>query len=298
MKRFQRYLFENVLKTMLTIVGGLVLIALLTQGLTQIDLIVEDRQSALTFLYVSALAAPQMVSLLMPLALFVAAVSALNRAHRDSEIVVAQASGMSRWDIASPILRLAVLGAILHLIINLWIQPTSYREMRETVSNAKSDLAASLIRPGEFNTAVDGLTVYVGESLGGGELRTLLISDTRDPNGAATYIARTGALTKVDDVPAIVMRNGRVQQVDTSGTLSDLTFDQYVFEMSAFVKDDTNFVLKASDRYLPELFRPDMTNYYDKQHYKSVACRRSFPHRYTVAESGDGAVSNCCRSGR
>ena len=122
---------------MLTIVGGLVAIALLTQGLTQLDLIVENRQSAFTFLYVSALAAPQVISLLLPFALFIAATASLNRAHRESEIVVAQASGMSRFGIASPILRIAALSAVLHLFINLWIQPYAYREMRETVSSAR-----------------------------------------------------------------------------------------------------------------------------------------------------------------
>ena len=265
MNSFQQYLFQNVLKTMLTIVGGLVLIALLTQGLTQMDLIVENRQSALTFFYVSMLAAPQVISLLLPIALFIAAASSLNRAHRDSEIVVAQAAGMTRFQIASPILRLAILAALLQLAINLWVQPASYREMRETVTNAKSDLAASLVRPGEFNNPAENLTVYVGEALGGGELRTLLISDQRDPNSEAVYIARSGALTEVDGVPAILMRDGRVQQADPKGNVSDLTFDQYVFELGAFMKTDGGFILKSSDRYLPELFFPDMTNYYDKK---------------------------------
>ncbi len=264
MSQFQRYLFGNVLRMMGSIVGGLVLIALLTQGLSQLDLIVENRQSALTFLYVSVLAAPQMISLLLPIALFVAAVATMNRAHRDSEIVVAQAAGMSRLDIASPVLRIAAFSAILHLMLNLWVQPTAYREMRETVTNARTDLAASLVRPGEFNRPADNLMVSVGEALGGGELRTLMIRDERDPSGAITYLAQTGAITQIDGVPAILMRNGRIQQRDENGKLSDLAFEQYVFELSPFMQSDANFILKASDRYLPELFQPDLNNFYDR----------------------------------
>ena len=100
---FQRYLFRNVLRTLLAIVGGLALIALLTKGLDQIDLIVDNRQSLLVYLYVSVLGAPQIISLLMPIALFVAITGALNIAHRENEIVVAQASGMSNWGVASPV---------------------------------------------------------------------------------------------------------------------------------------------------------------------------------------------------
>ena len=248
---------------MLTIVGGLVAIALLTQGLTQLDLIVENRQSAFTFLYVSALAAPQVISLLLPFALFIAATASLNRAHRESEIVVAQASGMSRFGIASPILRIAALSAVLHLFINLWIQPYAYREMRETVSSARSDIAATLIKPGEFNFPSDNLTIFVGESGGNNQLRDLLFADDRDPEGTTYYIARNGALTEIDGVPAMIMREGHIQQMDDNGRLSDLSFDEYPFELSAFMKDDGAFVLKASDRFLPELFWPDITNYYD-----------------------------------
>ena len=123
---FQRYLFRNVLRTLIAIVGGLALIALLTQGLSQIqDTIVQNRQSMLAFLWVSVLATPQIISLLMPIALFIATAAALNVAHRENEIVVSQASGMSNWQVASPVLRLAVLAAILHLGLNLWVQPAA-----------------------------------------------------------------------------------------------------------------------------------------------------------------------------
>src|SRR5262249_13459156 len=82
MAGFQRFLFRTVLRPLLAIVGGLVLIALLPPGLPQIDLIINNRQSLLVYLWVSLLAAPQIISLLMPVALFVATTGALSVAHR------------------------------------------------------------------------------------------------------------------------------------------------------------------------------------------------------------------------
>ena len=52
MTRVQRYLFFEVLRMVAIIVGGLALLALLAQGLSRTDLIVESRQSALTYFYV------------------------------------------------------------------------------------------------------------------------------------------------------------------------------------------------------------------------------------------------------
>ena len=257
MTHIQRYIFFNVLRAVLTIVGGLALIAILAQGISQTDLIVENHQSALTYLRVVALGAPQVIAVLGPIALFVAALNALNRVQRDHEIVVAQAAGMTRWQIASPVLRLAVLVAIVHLCVNLFIQPLAQRELRETIADARADIATSLIRPGAFTYPTDGLTIYVRES-SGGVFRGMLISDTRIKNRAVDYIAELGNLVEVEGSPAIRMSNGQIQQLDDLGQLSILDFDDYVFDLTDFLAEDSDLALKPSDRFLHELFYPDL----------------------------------------
>jgi len=259
MNRVQRYLFFEVLRMVLIIVGGLALLALLAQGLSRTDLIVESRQSALTYFYVVMLGAPQVIALLTPLALFVAGIWSLNRIHRDSEIVVAQAAGMTRWQIASPIMRLAAFLALFHLAVNLWVQPTAQRELRETVREARADLAAALIRPGQFTSAGDQLTFFARES-NGSELKGIIISDGRsEPD--IDYLAQSGGVVNVDGVPNIVLRDGQIQQLGEDGTLRVVDFDQYAFDLSPFLKEDGELVLKSSDRYLHELFYIDTLSY-------------------------------------
>jgi lipopolysaccharide export system permease protein len=262
MSGFQRYLFQNVLRTLLAIVGGLALIALLTQGLTQIGLIVENRQSMLVYLWVSVLAAPQIISLLLPVALFIATAGALNVAHRENEIVVAQASGMSNWQVASPVMRLAALAAILHLGLNLWIQPAASRELRETVTHASTDLAASLVREGMFMQHGDGLTTFA-RRVNGTEMHDLLISDGRNPKQVVTFIAKTAFLAEMEGSPVLVMRDGQRQTLRENGALEILKFDQSPFDLAPFANDQKAVILEESDRFLPELFFPDMNNYYD-----------------------------------
>ncbi|WP_084396777.1 LptF/LptG family permease [Henriciella aquimarina] len=265
MNRIQSYLFRQVFRSVIVIVGGLTLLAILAQGLSQTDLIVENRQSALVFFYVVALGAPQVIALLTPLAIFVATVWSMNKLHRENEIVVAGASGMTRWDIASPIIRLAVLAAIAHLAVNLWVQPTAQRTLRETVREARADLATSLVRPGQFTQAGENLTVYARESRGG-DLIGVMISDNRAE--ARDYIAQRGRFVEVDGVPSIVMWEGQIHQIDSNGALSILDFDQSTFDLSPFIEDTDAVVLKASDRYLHELVWIDTTNYQELQDRK------------------------------
>ncbi len=262
MTKVQSYLFYEVLRAVVIIVGGLALLALLAQGLARTDLILENRQSALTYFYIVMLGSPQIIALLTPLALFVAGVWSLNRIHKDSEIVVAQAAGMTRWQIASPILRLAVLCAIAHLSVNLWVQPLAQRAMRETVAVARADLAAALIRPGQFTTNGDRLTFYAREQVAG-ELRGVLISDMTDPVSPTDILARSAALVEVDGKPTLLLRDAISMQLDENQQLSILEFAEYPFDLSEYMKEDSELALKASDKFLHELFFVDRTNYFE-----------------------------------
>ncbi len=262
MTKVQSYLFYEVLRAVAIIVGGLALLALLAQGLSRTDLILENRQSALTYFYIVMLGSPQIIALLTPLALFVAGVWSLNRIHKDSEIVVAQAAGMTRWQIASPIMRLAALCAIAHLGVNLWVQPMAQRAMRETVAVARADLAAALIRPGQFTTNGERLTFYAREQVAG-ELRGVLISDMTDPVYPTDILARSAALVEVDGRPTLLLRDAISMQLDENQQLSILEFAQYPFDLSEYMQEDADLALKASDKFLHELFFVDRTNYFE-----------------------------------
>ena len=264
MTKIQLHLFRQVLQAVLIIVGSLVMVALLAQGLSRTDVILENRQSALTYFYIVMLGSPQVIALLLPLALFVAGVWSLNRIHKDSEIVVAQAAGMTRWQVASPVLRLAVVCLVVHLGVNLWVQPMSQRAMREAVADARADLAASLFRAGQFTSNGERLTFYARDQVGG-ELRGVMISDMTDPEFPTDILARSAALVSVNGQPTLLLRDALSQQMDVNQQLSVLEFDQYMFDLSEFMKEDTELVLKASDKFLFELIFLDRQNYFENK---------------------------------
>lgn len=264
MTKIQAHLFRQVLSAVVIIVGGLVMMALLAQGLSRTDLILENRQSALTYFYIVMLGSPQVIALLTPLAIFVGSVWSLNRIHKDSEIVVAQAAGMTRWQVASPLIRLAVMCAVLHLGVNLWVQPAAQRAMREAVAVARADLAAAMIRPGQFTTNGERLTFYAREQIGG-ELRGVMISDMTDPDYPTDILARSAALVTVEGRPTLLLRDALSQQLDNNQQLSILEFDQYMFDLTDFMKEDSELILKASDKYLHELFFVDRKDYFQNK---------------------------------
>ena len=261
MKLLQRYIFSQAFSPAIFALSALALLALLTQSLQTLDLIVENRQSAATFFHITVLALPQLIGIIMPLAVFMAAIYALNRMTNDSELVVAKANGVSPWAMSTPVLRLGVYALIFHLLINLLLQPVSFRQMRAKILTVKTDIASQMVQAGRFVTPVPDLTVYTREILPDGELRDILIHDGRDKDSQSTHIAKTGRLQKSETSPSLLLFDGSVQTPIAGGGLDVIDFETYQLDLSDVVALDNVLRLKSSDRFLHELLRPDPRNY-------------------------------------
>lgn len=275
MNTLETYVLRQTLAPLLAILAALASVAILTQGLDQLSILATNRNSGFAFAWVTILALPQLVSLILPLAIFFAVAYAMNRMHSESETVVAYSAGVSYGRLAKPVLRLAIGAAVVHLAVTTLIQPAAYREMRETLHEVRADVAATLVREGAFTFPADNLTLYARERGPGGEMRDMMIHDAR-PRLPITYTARRGIVAMVEGTPAVVMRDGQIQRQQGDGTVEVLDFDQYMVPLGDFLVAAENFFLKPSDRFLFELFRPDNTSFYDQRNVNRLLAEAHF----------------------
>ena len=185
----QKYISRQVLYPFIFSLLALTTLAVLTQSLQTIDLITENNQSALTFFYLTLLAMPKLIAIIMPISLFLSILYSLNRIAMDGELIVAKASGMSTWEISNPIIRVSILAVMMHLLINLLVQPLAFSEMRKEVFKARTDIASKMVSSGEFIKPVKGFTMYAGDIGADGIIKDILINDARDRTKTITYIA-------------------------------------------------------------------------------------------------------------
>ncbi|PIC00468.1 LPS export ABC transporter permease LptF [Caulobacter sp. X] len=265
MRLIERYLFRQLLGPTLLATAALVALALLARSLSEFDVLVEQRQSAVVFLKIILLALPQLLAIMMPLALFVAALVALNRLHTEQEIVVCFAGGMSRWAVISPAMRLAVLAALIALISSLWLQPWSARQIRETAFDIKTDVASTLVQPGQFTEPGPGLTVYAQSIDRDNKIQNLFIHQEMPNGGASTYSSREAEIATRKGQPVLIMRHGSNQQFSRQGVLQYTSFDEYTFDLSSLFRSDELLHYKIADRYPHELFFPDLTQDWERQ---------------------------------
>lgn len=270
MTLLQRYFWRQALWPLLIALSALATLALLTQSLSTIDLIVENRQSAFVFLKVTVLALPQLIAIILPLAVFMAILYAINRLNVDSELVVAKASGLSPRQIASPALRLATMAMIVHLIFNLLVQPLSFREMRETLLEVRTDIASQMLRPGEFITPAQGLTVYAREILPSGDMADVLIYDERSSVDPLTHAAKRGQIIQRNGRTLLSLTNGNIQTLTANGSMDLIKFDSHTLDLSEIMAMDPVLRLKTSDRFLHELLYPNARELANKSFYNKL----------------------------
>ena len=270
MNTFSAYVFRQALTPLLAILGGLAAVAVLTQGFNELDLLSEDRQGLFAFVWVTLLTLPQAMGLVLPFAMFAGTVYALQRMRRENEISVAHGAGISIYRIASPILQLAFLAALAHLTVNALVQPAAFREIRHTLYSMRANLVAGLVREGDFTHPAPGLTLYVRERAGGGQMHDVMIDDRRGSQ-EVTYTARNGAIVTAAGAPAFSMIDGQAQRQRPDGSLDVLDFDRYALPLGLNFSAPAVLYLKTSDRYLNELFFPDLTSHFDQDNLGALA---------------------------
>ncbi len=265
MRLIERYFFRQMLGPTFLATMALCLVALLGRSLSELEIIVDQRQSALLFIKVILLALPQLLNLILPVAVFVAALVALNRLHTEQEIVVAFAGGMSRWRVIRPAVNLAAIAALISLVLGIWIQPMTARMIRETAFSVKADLATTLVREGKFTNPASDLTVYAGKIDPDGLIHDLFIHQQKAKGGDTTYMASEGRVATRNGAPMLIMHRGSNQEFSPDGVLNFLRFDDYYFDLKHFIQTDELLHYKIGDRYLHELFFPDLTQDWEQK---------------------------------
>lgn len=231
----------------------------LSQSLKLLDLVINRSQSAPTFIYLTLLILPQLLVIILPLAYFAGTLQSLHRLNSESELVVMQAAGYSRAQLMVPVLLSAAAVMALTYFCALWLMPLCQRTMKEQVLDIRADLGAAILNEGQFNTPVQGLTVFIRALEPDGEIHGILVHDNRNVERPTTYLAESGVLAQTNGGGRLIMQDGTIEQATKGGAhLSVLKFQRYTFDLDQFAGPQQDVDLDTSERFLPELLWPKL----------------------------------------
>ena len=229
----------------------------LTQSLHFLDIVINRGQSATTFLYLSMLALPSILVLILPIAFFFGVLYALSRLNSDSELVVMASAGFSRAQLSVPMFIAAGIVMALTYLCGLYLMPAGMRAVADKEVDIRADIGAALLNEGTFNTPATGLTVFIREIDSDGSIRGVLVHDNRNRRAPITYLAESGQLAQTPAGARLIMVDGTVEQSAKGGAhLTVLKFQRYVFDLDQFAGPARLTGRRANERYLGELFSP------------------------------------------
>ncbi|MGF1593429.1 MAG: LPS export ABC transporter permease LptF [Kiloniellaceae bacterium] len=252
-----RYILGQLVMATIFVTLALTFAIWLTQSLRLIDYIVNRGLPASTFLTFVGLLLPSFLGIVLPVATFVAVLFVYQKLAMDSEMVVMRSAGLSQLQLARPAIILAVMVTALVYAISLYFLPASFRHFKDLQNTFRNDFSAVLLQEGVFNTLGDDITVYLRQRSADGELRGILVHDSRDPENPVTMMAERGALVSSEAGPRVVMENGNRQEFGRkTGRFSLLYFDRYTMELSEFGEASPSRWREPKERFLPELLWP------------------------------------------
>jgi lipopolysaccharide export system permease protein len=280
-----RYILGQLVMATIFVTLALTFAIWLTQSLRLIDYIVNRGLPASTFLTFVGLLLPSFLGVVLPVSCFVAVLFVYHKLAMDSEMVVMRAAGLSQLQLARPALVLAALVTVCVYAISLYFLPLSFRHFKDLQNDFRNDFSAVLLQEGVFTALNDEITVYVRERSADGELRGILVHDSRDHDKPVTMMAERGALVPSESGPRVVMENGNRQQIERgTGRFSLLYFDRYTIELSDFGEIAQSRWREPKERFLPELLWPsdDRRDQRYRQELIAEAHQRLVGPLYTV----------------
>ncbi len=266
MKTLERYIMRRTLYAFSLTIAAMTGVVWATQALRQLDLVTSKGQTIVQFIGITMLALPFLIVIVAPFALMIALILVLNSLSGDSELIVIDASGGSRFLVMKPVMLFSALVMALTAGMSLYFAPMGLAQLRTEITRVRADLVANIVKPGRFITVEDGLTFHIRNRSGNGTLDGLLLHDTRDEGTAFTYQADTGQIIEADDRTLLVMQNGTIQRrPKQQGDISIVRFQSYAFDLSNLIPEAGEPVFKASERTTANLLSPGRADAYALQ---------------------------------
>jgi lipopolysaccharide export system permease protein len=220
--------------------------------------VVNHSVSVLSLLNLVVYLIPDLLTIILPIALFISILFVYHRASLDHELIVLRTTGWSEECIARPAMAMAIATMALMYLINFYILPVSFQNFSRLERELRSRYSSSLIHSGEF-VHINGVTVFVRQREGLQDLNNIFIFDERRADNPVIISAERGRVTDMGTGLELSLKNGLRQARDPKTKRhGQLKFAEYTHHLKAHEDAQghaaTPHRKKSTERFMTELF--------------------------------------------
>ena len=135
---------------------------------------------------------PSILVFTIPMAVLIGVLLGLGRMSMDSEIIAITSLGISRKRILIPVGVLAVAGAVLTLLMTLWLAPLALRTGRSIEATLVTSQISYAVQPRVFDERFPHMVLYVNDvAASGTHWSGVFMADTSGESGSQITLAET-----------------------------------------------------------------------------------------------------------
>lgn len=212
-----RHVLREVLVATGLAMGLFVFVLLLGNAMRDIaELVAAGKLDAIVFFKLLGLLIPYVAAYALPLGVLTGTLMALGRLSSQQEITAMKASGLSLYQIASPIFLISFIGMIAGVVVNLQYAPQSRLAYKQLMGTAVSENPIGFIEERRFIQEFPGYVIYMG-GREGSLMKDFWIWELDAQQRVKLFLRAEEGEIKFDNAKAalvLTLRNGTAEQRD------------------------------------------------------------------------------------
>ena len=203
-KIYQNYLKE-ILKTFLTILFGLTIIAWTVRAVNFLDLIVESGYPLVTYFQFSFLNLFGILTKFIPLSFLAALIIFIIKQIQENELIILWTSGVKKIQIVHLFFFCSIIISIFYTLFSVLITPTALNKSRQILGNENLSSFLPTIRVQQFSDSFNGLTFIVDEKFEN-QIKNIFLQDN------SNILKNISSNSEKKDYTTIIANKGIIDQ--------------------------------------------------------------------------------------
>jgi LPS export ABC transporter permease LptF/LPS export ABC transporter permease LptG len=211
---------------------------------------------------------PGVFAFTVPMGILIGVLLGLGRMSADSEIIALTALGIGRRRILLPVGVLAATGAVVTLVMTLWLGPLAVRTLRSLETELATSLPDFQVQPRVFDERFPQMVLYVNDiSASGTQWRGVFLAETAGGDNGSRVTLAEKAIVIAEPTQGkleLHLQGGATHEFDRSDpdhySVTAFGRSDLPIEVNELAQEQTREV-KNDERSLPDLIRDHGPNW-------------------------------------
>ncbi|MBA2848842.1 YjgP/YjgQ family permease [Thermosulfuriphilus ammonigenes] len=205
------YIFRELWSPFLISLFSLTSLLLTIRMIPLSGLLLKERAGVSEFFQVFQSLYPYFLVFCLPMSALVASLVAFLRLSQDSELLAFEALGVSFYELLAPVTTFALIVFSLTMLVTVYVLPQSKANFRQFMRHLLSQKIARGLPEKTFASEIPGLTIYAGQTHGGGlRLREVFLYDGRKKDPESLILAQSGRIDPKG--PTLILKDGVIHR--------------------------------------------------------------------------------------